>query len=129
MVIVKCPGYFGRRRIMAQKKKLLAPTFQVWVDARKQFRLSHAHTQMARELGLNPKKLGKLANHDQEKWKAPLPIFIEDLYFKQFERFRPEHVMTIEEILRRKKSMKEQARARKLGIEDSRDEDQSGDPF
>ena len=31
---------------------------------------------MARELGLNPKKFGGLANHRQEPWKLPLPEFI-----------------------------------------------------
>jgi hypothetical protein len=44
-----------------------------WIQARKRHRLSHAHVQMARELGLNPKKLGSIDNHDQERWKAPLP--------------------------------------------------------
>jgi hypothetical protein len=34
---------------------------------------------MARELGMNPKKLGKLDNHDQEPWKLPLPEFIRKL--------------------------------------------------
>ena len=52
---------------------------------------------MARELGMNPKKLGKLDNHDQEPWKAPLPQFIEHLYFKRFGRERPEVVMSVEE--------------------------------
>jgi len=32
---------------------------------------------MARELGLNPHKFGKLANEKQEPWKKPLPEFIE----------------------------------------------------
>jgi hypothetical protein len=32
---------------------------------------------MARELGLNPDKFGKLANHKQESWKLPLPQYIE----------------------------------------------------
>jgi hypothetical protein len=45
---------------------------------------------MARELGLNPRKLGSLANHKQEPWKAPLPHFIEDIYFMRFGRDRPE---------------------------------------
>ena len=70
---------------------------QVWVDARKRFHLSHAHIQMARELGMNPKKLGGLANHRQEPWKAPLPEFIEDLYERRFGRRRPERVLSIEE--------------------------------
>jgi hypothetical protein len=70
---------------------------QVWIDARKKFRLSHAHTQMARELGMNPKKLGALDNHQQERWKAPLPEFIEDLYERRFGKSRPDTVTSIEE--------------------------------
>ncbi len=83
---------------MAANKKRLTPRYQVWVDARNKFRLSHAHIQMARELGLNPKKLGSLANHDQERWKSPLPQFIEEIYHERFGRDRPEVVMTIEEL-------------------------------
>ena len=41
---------------------------------------------MARELGLNPGKLGKISNHRQEPWKAPLPQFIGHLYLKRFGR-------------------------------------------
>ena len=43
-----------------------------------------------------PKKFGKLANHKQEPWKMPLPLFIEHLYRKQFGRERPEAVMSLE---------------------------------
>jgi len=32
-----------------------------WREAKKKFRLSNMHIQMARELGMNPKKLGGLA--------------------------------------------------------------------
>jgi hypothetical protein len=35
---------------------------------------------MARELGMNPRRLGKLDNADQEPWKLPLPAFTESLY-------------------------------------------------
>jgi hypothetical protein len=59
---------------------------QIWVEARERFHLSHAQIQMARELGLNPKRLGKLANTNQEPWKIPLPQFIERLYRKRFKR-------------------------------------------
>jgi hypothetical protein len=31
---------------------------QTWLEVRRRFKLSHAHTQMARELGMNPRKLG-----------------------------------------------------------------------
>ncbi len=50
---------------------------------------------MARELGINPKKFGGLANHKQERWKAPLPDFIEDIYFKRFKREKPEVVKSL----------------------------------
>jgi hypothetical protein len=53
------------------KKKAAASKTQPWIDARKPYRLSHAHVQMARELGMNPKKLGGLDNHRQQPWKAP----------------------------------------------------------
>ncbi|HYB24379.1 MAG TPA: hypothetical protein VED41_11310 [Solirubrobacteraceae bacterium] len=52
---------------------------------------------MARELGMNPKKLGSIDNHDQEPWKEPLPQFIEHLYQKRFGRERPESVVPIEQ--------------------------------
>src|SRR5258708_13692068 len=83
----------GTNRGMANKK--LSPKLQDWVVARKRHRLSHAHVQMARELGMNPRELGKLDNHDQEPWKAPLPLFIEQLYFKNFARQRPHIFLSI----------------------------------
>lgn len=70
---------------------------QPWIEARNKFHLSHAQIQMARELGLNPKKFGKLDNHRQEPWKAPLPKFIEELYFKRFGKAQPDRVLSIEE--------------------------------
>ena len=61
-----------------------------WIEAKKQFHLSDIHIQMARELGMNPKKFGGLANYKQEKWKSPLAEFIEELYFKSFKKDRPD---------------------------------------
>jgi hypothetical protein len=43
-----------------------------WAEAQRRFHLSDVHIQMARELGLNPKKFGGLANHRQEPWKPSL---------------------------------------------------------
>lgn len=85
-----------------------------WIEARKRHRLTDAHVQMARELGMNPKKLGKLGNHRQEIWKAPLPEYIEGLYRKRFGRERPEKVLSIEErdrLQRRKKEARKRAKA------------------
>jgi hypothetical protein len=88
------------------KKKKLPKKYQVWIDARKRFRLSDAHIQMARELGMNPKKFGKIANHKQEPWKAPLPVFIERLYFKRFGKTRPDQVKTIEKLFKAEEKKK-----------------------
>ena len=111
---------------MATNKKRLTPRYQVWVDARNKFRLSHDHIQMARELGLNPKKLGSLANHDQERWKSPLPQFIEELYLERFGRDRPEVVRTIEELAQKKKQ-RQSSTQESATIESVNEID--GDPF
>ncbi len=84
---------------------------QEWVEARRRHGLSHAHVQMARELGMNPKKLGSIANHRQERWKAPLAVFIEDLYWKRFGRERPEAVMSIEQRAAARSRRKDERRA------------------
>ncbi len=98
---------------MAKKPKKLSPQYQVWVDARRRFHLSHTHIQMARELGMNPKKFGGKANHKQEPWKLPLPEFIEHLYFKRFGKERPENIRSIEQMVRDKKRKKADRKARK----------------
>jgi len=95
------------------KKAKIPDKFQIWIDVRKKYHLSHAHIQMARELGMNPKKLGKKANHRQEPWKAPLPVFIEDLHFKRFGKSRPDKVKSIEQIVREKMEKKAKRRKRK----------------
>jgi hypothetical protein len=66
-----------------------------WVEAKRRHRLTDVQVQMARELGMNPKKLGKIDNHKQEPWKAPLPQFIAQLYVKRFKREKPEHVLKL----------------------------------
>jgi hypothetical protein len=93
------------------KKDRIPEHLKPWIEARRRFRLSHMHIQMARELGMNPKKLGKLANHHQEPWKAPLPIFIEDIYFKRFGKYKPDEVKTIKEVVAAQLAKKQ---ARKL---------------
>ena len=56
----------------------------IWTKVKRKYRLSNITIQMAKQLGLNPKKFGKLANHKQEHWKEPLPNFIQTLYEKRF---------------------------------------------
>ena len=88
-----------------------------WVAAQKRHKLSDKHVQMARELGLNPDKLGKIDNHGQETWKAPLPQFIEQIYFKRFKREEPLTVRPLKDIIaddkaRKEKKKKEKAKKR-----------------
>ena len=97
---------------MAKKHKI-PDKYQVWINARKKYKLSHAHIQMARELGMNPKKLGKKANHKQQPWKAPLPVFIEDLYFKRFGKRQPETVKSIVQLVKKQAKAKEEHRKHK----------------
>ena len=87
---------------------------QPWIDARKRHRLSHAQVQMARELGMNPRKLGKLDNRDQEPWKIPLGRYIEHLYSKRFRKEGPDVVLSIEETIQRdeaKRARRKRAKA------------------
>ncbi|MFH1139518.1 MAG: hypothetical protein V1816_25845 [Pseudomonadota bacterium] len=98
---------------MANKKVKLNQKQREWVEARQQRKLSHAQVQMARELGLNPTKLGQIDNHQQELWKLPLGQYIEHLYFKSFKKERPDVVLSIEEKARldhEKKALKKEAK-------------------
>lgn len=93
------------------KKGFIPNKLKPWIEARKKYRLSHAQVQMARELGLNPKKLGSMANHKQEPWKAPFPEYIEQLYEKRFGKQIPKNVKSLElmDAERRKKKAKRKA--------------------
>ena len=73
-------------------KERIPQKFEPWVQAKRRHHLTDLQVQMARELGMNPKKLGKIDNHKQEPWKLPLPRFIEKLYLKKFKRVRPKAV-------------------------------------
>ncbi len=84
------------------KKKRISEKYQVWIDARKRHHLTHAQIQMARELGMNPKKFGGLDNHRQERWKLPLGQFIEKCYCKRFDK-PPSEVLSIEQRVKREK--------------------------
>jgi hypothetical protein len=95
------------------KKKRISDKYQIWIDVRKRYHLSHAQIQMARELGMNPKRFGKIANEKQEPWKAPLPAFIEHIYLKRFGRERPAEVKPIEEIWKASERKRQDRKKRK----------------
>jgi hypothetical protein len=112
---------------MTKAKKKLNPKMQVWINARRRHHLSHAQVQMARDLGMNPKKLGKKDNHDQEPWKMSLRRYIEHLYFKRFGRERPDEVVSIEEKVRRDEEKKARKREAKLLRRQAREEESAID--
>lgn len=107
---------------MAKKQAAIPDWLRPWIEAKQRHRLSQAHIQMARELGMNPRKFGKIDNHRQEPWKAPLPIFIEDLYFKRFGKERPDKIKSFVEMAsaeaakkQARKSAKQARRAARSG--------------
>ena len=90
-----------------------AQKLQEWIEVRRRHHLSHAHVQMARELGLPPTKMGSLDNHGLEGWKLPLPAFIEHLYLKRFGIACPDVIESVEEQIRlavQKKAARREAR-------------------
>ena len=97
---------------MAKKRKP-NQKMQEWIDARKRHHLSDSQVQMARELGMNPMKLGKLDNHEQELWKMTLREYIEHVYLKRFGKPSPDNTTSVEERLRLAQEKKEARRASK----------------
>jgi len=85
------------------KKQVIPQKYQVWIEARRKYHLNDAQIQMARELGLNPRKFGKIANEKQEPWKKPLPEFIEEIYFKRFKKKQPDVIKSIEQLVQDRK--------------------------
>ncbi|WP_138419611.1 hypothetical protein [Aquibacillus sediminis] len=57
---------------------------EAWKQAKKRCRLNTADIQMAKELGMNPKSLIKNIPTRDQKWKAPVKVWIRDLYEKKF---------------------------------------------
>ncbi len=88
------------------KKSFIPNKLRPWIEARKKYRLSHSQIQMARQLGLNPKKFGGLANYKQEQWKLPLPEYIEHLYQKKFGKLLPDDISSLEVIDAEKRKRK-----------------------
>lgn len=108
-------------------KLKISADLHIWIEARRRHGLSHVEVQMARELGLNPRKLGKLDNHDQERWKRPLREFIRHLYQKHFHKDAPDEVVSIEERVRRRATKKATRKAAKLLARENSSEPSSND--
>ena len=51
-----------------------------WAEAKKKCRLNADTIQMAREMGLNPRSLIKNIPNKSQQWKAPVSVWIQDMY-------------------------------------------------
>ena len=101
------------------KKGFIPNKLRPWIEARTKFHLSHAQIQMVRELGLNPKKLGSMANYKQEQWKVPLLNYIEHLYEKRFNKRAPDDIRPLEVRDAEKRKRKVQKNMAKLNGEEN----------
>ena len=104
----------------------IPPKLQPWFDVRRELGLSNATIQMARELGMNPKKLSRLVQTTGQQWKASLPEFIAHCYEKSNGRGTPETIRSLEEIIKDNSKRKEAKRERKALKSNSSNQSTSG---
>ena len=57
---------------------------EAWANAKKICRLTRRQIEMARALGMNPRKLPRLRPSPEQRWKVPVGEFIEECYRKRF---------------------------------------------
>jgi len=57
---------------------------EAWTNVKKICRLGARQVEMARALGMNPRKLPGLRPGPKQRWKLPVGEFIEECYWKQF---------------------------------------------
>ena len=60
-----------------------------WKEARRRCRLSSEDVRMAKELGFQPRGLIKNIPSPSQKWKAPVRVWVRDLYEKKFGSHEP----------------------------------------
>ncbi|MBN2793874.1 MAG: hypothetical protein JXR88_00610 [Clostridia bacterium] len=56
----------------------------MWAEAKIKCRINAATVQMAKEMGLSPKSLIKNIPSKNEQWKAPVQIWIQEMFEKKF---------------------------------------------
>ena len=72
---------------------------QKWIMVKRQCGVSDAHVQMARELGMNPKRLIESESSTQGLTQMPLSQRVEFLYLKCFKKPLPEAVVPLRQLL------------------------------
>ena len=66
---------------------------ELWNEAKKKCRLNNDDIRIAREMGLNPKSLIKNIPNKNEQWKAPVKIWIREMYEERQEKIRRKNTM------------------------------------
>lgn len=84
---------------------------QEWTKVKRQCGLSDAHVQMARELGMSPRRLIESESRTQGPTQIPLGQRIEGLYLKRLKKPRPDLVVPLRPALREARA-RERAEAR-----------------
>lgn len=57
-----------------------------WAEAKNKCRLNEETVKMAKEMGLNPRSLITNIPNKSEQWKAPVSIWIQEMYQKRQEK-------------------------------------------
>lgn len=67
--------------MMANNKK-----DRLWAEAKKKCRINKETVRMAKEMGLNPKSLIKNIPSKNQKWKAPVDVWIQEMYQERMDK-------------------------------------------
>ena len=86
-------------RLLPAAMKETADQLQTWVRVKRQCARTDAHVQMARELGMNPRRLAESASTQQGLTQPSFTQRIESLYLKRFKKPRPDIVVPLRQAL------------------------------
>ena len=84
---------------MSTTMKEKADQLQVWAKVKRLCAFTDAHVQMARELGMNPRRLTESVRTPQGLAQTPPGQRIETLYLKRFKKPRPDSVVPLRQAL------------------------------
>jgi hypothetical protein len=84
---------------MLMGMKETADQLHLWFKVKREHALTDAQVQMARELGMNPKRLIESESTTQGLTQTPLSRRIEDLYLKRFKKPLPDAVVPLRQLL------------------------------
>lgn len=65
---------------------------ELWDEAKKKCRLNNDDIRIAKEMGLNPKSLIKNIPNKNEQWKAPVKVWIREMYEERQEKARRKNI-------------------------------------